>query len=102
MIHAIWCTMFSVTLPPENSQNKRQFINLFASNGQSGRPFRNALQLTFCAVQSEGIARTHWPLPCGVLRLIHDSTCVTWPSAPSLIHFLVSARAPELSCCSPT
>ena len=63
MTQAIWCTMFSAQLPPENSQNNRQLISLNGSKGRSGRPLRNALQFTFCAVQSEGTGRTHWPLP---------------------------------------
>src|SRR5215475_12195975 len=101
MIQAIWWTIFSVILPPENSQKSRQLMNLYGSKGRSVRPFRNALQFTFCAVQSEGTGRTHCPLPCGVLRLIQDSTCVIFPSDPSVIHFLASANAPELSCCRP-
>jgi hypothetical protein len=32
-----------------------------------------------------------------VLRLIHDSTWVTLPTIPSLIHFLASCKTPELS-----
>ena len=52
-------------------------------------------------VQSAGTGRTHWPWPRGVLRLIHDSTWVTLPTRPSLIHFFASANAPELSCCNP-
>src|SRR6516162_8096578 len=93
--------MFSVTFPPENSQNSRQLMNLLASKARSGRPFRNACQFTFCALQSAGMGLTHCPLPRGVLRLIHDCTCVTLPTMPSPIHFLASASAPELSCCSP-
>src|SRR5581483_2697701 len=93
--------MFSVTLPPENSQNKRQLIRRYPSNGRLGLPFRKAPQLTFCDVQSAGTGRTHCPLPWGVLRLIHDSTCVTLPATPSLIHCLASANAPELSHCRP-
>ena len=94
--------MFSVTLPPEYSQKRRQLMNRLASNSRCGRPFWNASQRTFAAVQSEGTARTHCPLPCGVLRLIHASTCVTLPTIPWLIHFFVSASDPELSCCNPT
>src|SRR5882762_8829870 len=94
--------MFSVTFPPENSQYNLQLINLKGSNSRSGRPFRKAFQLTFCAVQSDGTCRTHWPLPCGELRLIQDSTCVILPAIPSFIHLRVSASEPELSCCSPT
>src|SRR5215813_3505123 len=93
--------MFSVTLPPENCQNNRQLMNLLASNGWLGRSLRNELQLTFAGVQSDGVGRTHWPFPCGVLRLIQDSTWVIFPANPSWIHFLALARAPELSCCSP-
>src|ERR1700752_4668440 len=93
--------MFSAQLPPENSQNNRQLMNLNPSKGRSGRPFRKALHSTFCGVQSEGTGRTHWPLPWGVLRLIHDSTCVTLPIHPSLIHCLASVWAPELWCCRP-
>src|SRR5258708_799431 len=85
MIQAIWCTMFSAQLPPANSQNSRQLMSLKGSKGRSGLPFRNALQLTFCAVQSDGTGRTHWPLPWGVLRLIQDSTWVTIPTHPTLI-----------------
>src|SRR5438034_164079 len=59
IIQAIWCTMFSVTFPPENSQYNLQLINLKGSNSRSGRPFRKAFQLTFCAVQFEGTLRTH-------------------------------------------
>src|SRR6266566_1923743 len=59
IIQAIWCTMFSVTFPPENSQYNLQLINLNGSNSRSGRPFRKAFQLTFCAVQFEGTLRTH-------------------------------------------
>src|ERR1700686_5325648 len=59
MIHAIWCTMFSVTFPPENSQYNLQLMNLKGSNSRSGRPLRKAFQLTFCAVQSDGTFRTH-------------------------------------------
>src|SRR5215468_891218 len=94
--------MFSVTLPPENSQNSRQLMNLYASKGRDERPLRNASQRTLSGVQSAGTARTHCPFPCGVLRLIHDSTCVILPGRPCLIHCLVSAREPELSCCRPT
>src|SRR5690349_8495361 len=101
MIQDIWWTMFSVTLPPENSQNNRQLMNRLASKSRFGRPFRNACQFTFCAVQSEGTGRTHCPLPCGVLRLIHDSTCVILPNEPSLIHCFASTKAPELSYCRP-
>src|SRR5690349_16500460 len=101
MIQAIWCTMFSVTLPPENSQNSRQLMNLYPSNARSGRPLRKACQFTFCALQSDGTGRTHCPLPCGVLRLIHETTSVTLPTIPSLIHFFASAKAPELSYCKP-
>src|SRR5262245_34824092 len=101
MIHAIWCTMFSVTLPPENSQNRRQLMNLLASKERARRPFRKASQFTFWALQSAGIGRTHCPFPWGVLRLIHDETWVTLPTIPSLTHFLVSAKDPELSCCRP-
>src|ERR1041384_5460806 len=36
-------------------------MNLNASNGRAGRPLRNWSHPTFCAVQSEGTARTHWP-----------------------------------------
>src|SRR5215813_6842870 len=93
--------MFSVTLPPENSQNKRQLINRFGSKARCGRPLRKAFQPTFSAVQSLGISRTHCPCPCGVLRLIHDSTCVTFPTHPSLIHFFTSVKVPELSHCKP-
>src|SRR5262249_1980144 len=93
--------MFSVMFPPENSQNSRQLMNLYASNERSVRPLRNELQFTFWAVQSEGTGRTHCPLPCGVLRLIQESTCVIVPSSPSLIHCFASANAPELSCCRP-
>src|SRR5215472_12717950 len=94
--------MFSVTFPPENSQKSRQLMNLLESNARSGRPFKNAFQFTFWALQSGGMGRTHCPLPRGVLRLIQDCTWVTLPTMPSAIHFLASARAPELSCCSPT
>src|SRR6185437_16904540 len=94
--------MFSVMLPPENSQNRRQLMNLLASNGCEGRPLRNASQRMLLALQSAGIGRTHCPLPCGVLRLIQDSTIVTLPTIPSLIHFLVSASEPSLSCCRPS
>src|SRR5579884_1230727 len=94
--------MFSVMFPPENSQNRRQLMNLFASNGCEGRPFKNAYQRTFCGLQSGGIGRTHCPFPCGVLRLIQDSTIVTLPTMPSLIHFFVSASDPSLSCCKPS
>src|SRR5262249_4534374 len=93
--------MFSVTFPPENSQKSRQLMNLLASKARSERPFRNAFQFTFCALQSAGIGRTHCPLPWGVLRLIQDCTCVTLPTMPSFIHFFASASGPELSCCSP-
>src|SRR5882724_5330527 len=101
MIKAIWWTMFSVTLPPENSQNSLQLTNLFGSNGLDSRPLRNRFQSTFAALQSVGTGRTHCPLPFGVLRLIHDSTCVILPAIPLFIHCLVSATEPELSCCSP-
>src|SRR5215470_11812537 len=93
--------MFSAQFPPENSQNRRQLISLNPSNGRSGRPLRKAFQSTFCGVQSAGTGRTHCPFPCGVLRLIHDSTWVTLPIAPSLISCFVSISAPELSCCKP-
>src|SRR5207245_11612679 len=92
--------MFSVTFPPENSQYSLQFMNRKPSKGRSGLPFRKAFQFTFSAVQSGGTARTHWPLPRGVLRLIHDSTCVIFPTIPSLIHLRASAKDPELSCFS--
>src|ERR1017187_4498536 len=101
MIHAIWCTMFSVTLPPENSQNRRQFIYLLASNAIFGRLTRNRSQFTCCGLQSAGISPYHWPRPCGVLRLIHDSTIVTLPNRPALYQRRASANSPELSCCSP-
>src|SRR5579863_7964634 len=101
MIQAIWWTKFSAQFPPENSQNRRQLMSLKPSKGRSERPLRKAVQSTFCAVQSEGTGRTHCPLPCGVLRLIQDSTCVTLPTHPSLIHCLASVSAPELWCCNP-
>src|SRR6266700_8210297 len=101
MIKAIWWTMFSVTFPPENSQYKRQLINLYGSNGRELRPFRKRFQSTFAAVQSVGTGRTHCPLPLGVLRLIQDSTCVILPAIPFLMHRRASATEPELSCCSP-
>ena len=101
MIHAIWCTMFSVTLPPENSQNSLQLMNWLASNAVFGRFTRNKSQFTCAGLQSAGIARYHWPCPCGVLRLIHDSTIVTLPNIPCSYHFRASANSPELSCCSP-
>src|SRR5262249_36726881 len=93
--------MFSVTFPPENSQNKRQLMNLCGSKGRRGRPLRKASQLTLLAVQSCGIGRTHCALPRGVFRLIQVSTCVILPTRPSLIHCLASASSPELLCLSP-
>src|SRR5271165_361869 len=93
--------MFSVTLPPENSQNSRQFMNWLASKAVLGRFTRKRSHFTCCGLQSDGIARTHCPWPCGELRLIHDSTIVTLPSVPSLIHLRASASSPELSCCKP-
>ena len=36
MTHAIWCTMFSAQLPPENSQNKRQLMKRKGSKERSG------------------------------------------------------------------
>src|SRR5206468_11541511 len=94
-------TMFSVTFPPENSQNNRQLMNLFGSKGCAGRFSRKAFQFTFEELQSEGIWRTHCPCPCLLLRLIHDSTIATLPTLPSLIHCFASAREPSLSCCRP-
>src|SRR5258708_29976202 len=93
--------MFSAQLPPANSQKSRQLMSLKPSNGRSGRPLRNALQFTFCAVQSDGTGRTHCPLPCGVLRLIQDSTCVTFPIHPSLTHCFASVSTPEPWYCEP-
>src|SRR5258708_33459455 len=101
MTQAIWWTMFSVIFPPENSQNRRQLMNLYASNGRSARPFRNAPQFTLVALQSAGTGLTHCPCPWGELRDIQDSTCAIFPSAPLLIQSLVSASPPELSCCNP-
>src|SRR5262249_50996912 len=101
MIKPIWWTMFSVTLPPENSQYSRQLMNLLGSNGLARLPLRKRFQSTFAAVQSGGTDRTHCPLPLGVLRLIHDSTWVILPAIPSLIHCLASASGPELWCCGP-
>src|SRR5664279_4330361 len=101
MIHAIWCTIFSVTLPPENSQNRRQFIYLLASNAIFGRLTRNRSQFTCCGLQSPGTSRYHLPWPCGVLRLIHDSTIVTLPNRPACYHLRASATSPDLSCCNP-
>src|SRR3989442_5087105 len=90
--------MFSVTFPPENSQYSLQFMNRKPSKGRSGLPFRKAFQFTFSAVQAGGTARTHWPLPRGVLRLIQDATCGIFPAVPSLIHLLASAQDPDISC----
>src|SRR5215813_425288 len=93
--------MFSVTLPPENSQKSLQLMNLYGSNGLELRPLRNRFQSTFAAVQSEGTGRTHCHFPFGVLRLIHDSTCVILPAIPCLTHARASETVPELSCCNP-
>src|SRR2546423_11709939 len=82
IIQAIWCTMFSVIFPPENSQNSRQLTYLYASNGRFARPLRKAAQFTLAGLQSGGTGLTHCPWPCGVLRLIHDSTCVIFPRRP--------------------
>ena len=76
-------------------------MNLNPSNGRFARPFRNAGQSTFAAVQSAGTLRTHWPSPRGVLRLIHDSQCVTLPTRPSFTHCFASWNAPLLTCCRP-
>jgi hypothetical protein len=59
MIHATWCTMFSVTLPPENSQKSRQLMYLKPSNSGSLRPSRNSFQFTCSGLQSSGTGRTH-------------------------------------------
>src|ERR1041384_1706019 len=96
MIHAIWCTMFSVTFPPENSQYSRQLMNLNGSNGRFERPLRNESHFTLALVQSGGTGRPHGVFPRGVLRLIHDSTWVILPTRPCLIHSFESHNAPEL------
>ena len=101
MIQESWWTMFSVMFPPENSQNSRQLMKRNASNGRAGRPSRNRSHCTLSAVQSDGTGRTHWPCPRGVLRLIHDSTEVTFPTTPSATHFRASANAPVLTCWRP-
>src|ERR1700744_2331685 len=101
MIHEIWCTIFSVTLPPENSQKSRQLMYLKPSNLGSFRPSKNSFQFTWSGLQSEGTGRTHCPLPIGVLRLIHASTLHTLPTLPSFIQRSASFSSPELSCCSP-
>src|SRR4051812_24711772 len=76
-------------------------MNLKASKSRAERPLRNRPQSTFDGVQSAGTGRTHCPCPRRVLRLIHDSTCVTLPTRPSLTHFFASKNAPVLTCCSP-
>src|SRR5512141_1201371 len=101
MIQENWCTAFSVTLPPENSQYSRQLMNLNASNGRAARPLRNASHPTLSAVQSGGTFRTHCPWPCGVFRLIQDSACAPLPTRPCFSHCFASANAPVLTCCSP-
>src|ERR1041384_3301291 len=101
MIHAIWCTMFSVTFPPENSQYSRQLMNLNGSNGRFERPLRNESHFTLALVQSGGTGRTHCGFPRGVLRLIHDSTWGILPTRPCLIHSFESDNDPALCCWRP-
>ena len=100
MIHAIWCTMFSVTLPPENSQNNRQLMNL------SHRTRAPAVHPeTPSSSRSADCSRRDRPHPLSLpmrrvaahprfhLRHLAD--------LPVLDPTRASFSAPELSCCNP-